>query len=127
MNSAALFRIVLLVLSLALGSAVVRAENLAAVKTRMDQRVSAVEALKDRKLVGENNRGYLEARGGVRPEEQSALSDENADRRTVYQAIAAQESSDAEAVGRKRAQRIAVNSARGHWLQGGDGVWYQKQ
>ena len=126
MKTALLFRLLFLVVAGALGSAIMRAEDLGAVRARMEQRIGAIDELKAHKVVGENNRGYLEQRGTLQPLEERVVSDENADRRTVYAAIAAQQKTDVEQVGRQRAQKIAVNSTRGVLLQGGDGVWYEK-
>jgi uncharacterized protein len=126
MKSAFLFRLLFLLTTLGLGTAIVRAEDLNAVKARMDQRQSAIDALKERKLIGENNRGYVEARGTLTPSDEKTLSDENSDRRAVYSAIAAQTHSDPDQVGRLRAQKIAINSKRGVWIQGPDGQWSEK-
>lgn len=108
------------------GAVALRAEDLGAVKSRMEQRVPTVDAIKDRGLAGENNRGYLEPRGAAGPEEQRIISDENADRRTVYVALAQQTGSDPETVGRRRAYQIAVASKRGVWIQSPSGEWSQK-
>ena len=51
---------------------------------------------------------------------------ENADRRKVYEAIAAKEGTSPELVGRRRALQIANNAASGSWLQAADGKWYKK-
>lgn len=126
MKTALLFRLLFLLLASAIGAAVARAEDLGAVRARIEQRVGAIDALKERKVAGETNRGYLEARGTVTPADERIISDENADRRQVYTAIAAQQKIDIEQVGRRRAEKIALNSARGVWLQGPDGAWYQK-
>ena len=51
---------------LALGAGVTfAADDLGAVRGRMEKRLSSVNALKDRKAVGETNRGLLEGRAGV--------------------------------------------------------------
>lgn len=126
MKSTLVFRILFVAVSLMLGGAVVQAEDLAAIKARMEQRQSAVDSLKDRKLVGENNRGFLEARANLEPADEKTVSDENADRRQVYAVIAAQTGSTAEEVGRTRAQRIAIASKRGVWIQSPDGRWAEK-
>jgi uncharacterized protein YdbL (DUF1318 family) len=126
MKNSLVFRLLFLAAALVGGAALVRAEDLAAVKARMNQRLAAVDALKDRHAVGENNRGYLEARSALKADEERTVSDENADRRVVYQAIAAQSGASPEVVGRQRAQQLAQISKSGVWLQGGDGVWYQK-
>jgi uncharacterized protein len=126
MNPAHLLRLLFVIASLVLGAAVVHAEDLGAVKARMEQRVGSIDALKDRGAVGENNRGLLEARGNLAGPEQSLVSDENADRRTVYAAIATQTKTSADEVGKARAQKIASNSKHGVWVQGADGNWAQK-
>ncbi len=102
------------------------AENLGAVKQRMDQRVPAIDALKVRGAVGENNQGLLEARGSLAAGEAATVAAENADRQAVYAALAAQTGSTADAVGRKRAARIAAVSTPGVWLQDAAGRWYRK-
>lgn len=117
----------LLVLALAgVSAAVVRAEDLGTVKARMEQRVGAIDAMKGRGVVGENNRGYLEARGAVGAEDEKIISDENSDRRAVYVGLAQQTGSDADTVGRRRAHQIALYSKRGVWIQSPSGEWTQK-
>jgi uncharacterized protein YdbL (DUF1318 family) len=108
------------------GAAVVHAEDLNAVKSRMLQREGSVDALKSNGLVGENNRGYLEARGSLSGDQQKTVSDENADRGAVYQAIASQVGTSSDAVGRSRAAKIAASSRPGVWIQGSDGAWAKK-
>lgn len=112
--------------ALMFGGAIARAEDLGAVKARMEQRVATIDAMKERGVVGENNRGFLEARGSLGGDEQKTVSDENADRRTVYVALAQQTNSDPETVGRRRAQQIALMSRRGVWIQQRNGEWIQK-
>ena len=102
------------------------AEDLGAVKQRMAQRLASVDALKDRGAVGENNRGYLEARGALSGGESQTVSAENADRGTVYAALAHQTGSSPDLVGRSRAKQIAQNSKLGVWLQDEGGRWYRK-
>ncbi len=126
MRLISLFRILLVALSLGLGVAAVHAEDVGAIKARMAQRLSSVDSLKERTLVGENNRGYLEARGSLTPSEEQTVSSENADRRDVYAAIAASTGSTTDDVGRQRARMIASSSKRGVWVQSPDGQWSQK-
>lgn len=102
------------------------AEDLGAVKQRIANRLPAVDAMKDRGAVGENNRGYLEARGALAGGEQGTVSAENSDRSTVYAALAQQTGSSADQVGRARAKRIAESSRAGVWLQDETGRWYRK-
>lgn len=123
-----LLRLLAVVLALGLSAAVVttaRAEDLGAVKARMNQRLSQVDQLKASGAIGENNRGFLEVREGG-GEAGNVVSAENRDREAVYAAIAKQTGSTAEQVGRARARQIAANSAAGVWLQREDGSWYKK-
>jgi hypothetical protein len=90
MKSAHFFRIALLLVATVFGTAAVRAEDLGAVKARMEQRIAPLNSLKDRGVAGENNQGFIEARGGAAGNDQRIIGEENADRRTVYAAIAAQ-------------------------------------
>ena len=69
MKTTRLVRLLSIVFAFGLGVAAVRAADLGEVKQRMEQRQPTVDALKDRRVVGENNRGYLEARASLRPEE----------------------------------------------------------
>lgn len=103
------------------------AEDAATINRRMAERLPALDALKERLVVGENNRGLVEARGSVTAEEEQTVSAENSDRGAVYELIARTQSTSAEAVGRARARQIAERSKLGLWLQGADGAWYQKK
>ncbi len=126
MKITSFFRLFVVALTLGLGTATLRAQNEEQIKGRMAQRLSAVDALKDRQVVGENNRGLLEPRGQLSGADQQIVSEENSDRTAVYQALASKTGSTADAVGRQRAQQIAVRSKRGVWLQDAGGQWRQK-
>ncbi len=127
MNTLRLFRRLALGLAaLVLAAALPAAEDRAAILARMEQRLAAVDELKEKKLVGENARGYLEGRAALNGPQDGVVSAENADRRALYDSIAREQKLPIEQVGRGRAQRIAAGSKRGVWLQGNDGVWYQK-
>lgn len=127
MKAFPLFRTLALAVAflIGLGSIAVGAEDLGAVKARMSQRISQIDQLKSTGAIGENNRGMLEVRGGG-GEAGSVVDAENADRSTVYAAIAKQTGSSADQVGRARARQIATSSAPGVWLQREDGGWYKK-
>jgi hypothetical protein len=103
-----------------------RAADLGAVKQRMAQRLPAIDALRDRGAAGENNRGFLEARGTLSAAENKTVADENSDRSAVYTALAQQTGSTADLVGRARAKQIAQGSKGGVWLQRESGEWYKK-
>jgi len=120
----------LLLLALALGapalvSSLNAAEDLDAVRVRMEQRLPTIDDLKSQGAIGENNRGLLEVRSGG-GNAASVVSAENRDREIVYAEIAKKSNTSAEQVGRARARRIAANSAPGVWLQRDNGEWYRK-
>jgi uncharacterized protein YdbL (DUF1318 family) len=127
MNSQLITRCLFLLFALFAGAAVSRGEDIAAVKARIEARKANVEALKAKKLLGENNRGYLEPRHSIYPADEKTMSDENTDRAALYQVIAGQKGIRMERVGRERAQEIAEEAKRGTWVQDEDGQWYEKQ
>ncbi len=122
-----LFRMLVLASALVLGFGTIAAaaEDLGAVKARMTQRISQIDQLKSTGAIGETNRGMLDVRDGG-GDAASVVSAENADRATVYAAIAKQTGSTADQVGRARARQIATASAPGVWLQRDNGEWYKK-
>lgn len=99
------------------------AEDLGTVRDRMEQRVSRIDALKTQGVLGENNRGFLDVRSG---DDQGVAAAENADRASVYEALARKTGATPEAVGKARAKKIAASSAKGVWLQSEDGRWFKK-
>ena len=120
-----LFRMLVVLAAVALGPVAFSAQD-GAVKARIEQRLGAVTALKDRGVAGENNRGFLEVRGTASAEDQKIISDENADRRSVYAAIAQQTGATPDAVGQKRAAQLAGLAKPGHWIQDAGGQWKKK-
>jgi hypothetical protein len=111
--------------SLTLALPVVRAEDLGAIKSRIQSRLPALDALKSSGAVGENSRGFVEVRDGG-GDAASVVAAENADREIVYAAIAQKAGSTSDAVGRARARKIAAESASGVWVQKDDGSWAKK-
>ena len=85
----------------------------------------AIKVLKDKGLVGENNKGFLEF-VGQQKEKQEVVTAENRDREIVYKAIAKQQGTTVELVGKHRAIQIANKARPGEWLQDANGKWYQK-
>jgi len=95
------------------------------IKERMKSRVPVINALKAKGIVGENNKGFLEFRGAQ--EKADVISAENADRAAVYAAIAAQQNTTPDLVGKRRAIQIRSEVAGpGEWLQDDSGNWYKK-
>ncbi len=96
------------------------------IRARMAERKPAIEALKVKKILGENNRGYLEPRHSVHPEQEKLMSDENDDRRELYKAIAGEKGSRMEQVGREHAHENNREARRGTWVQDEYGEWFVK-
>ncbi len=95
-------------------------------KARMRERVPVIDRLKVSEAVGENNQGFLEARGGGGGDAASVVSSENTDRQAVFADTASRTGSSAEVVGRAFAKQIAAASASGVWIQRENGQWYKK-
>jgi uncharacterized protein YdbL (DUF1318 family) len=118
-------RILSCLLATSLAAVVVHAESAGDIRRRMEQRLSAIDALKAQEAVGENNRGFLEVppagKGGG-----DVIAAENRDREAVYALIAKETGATAEAVGRARARQIAAGSRAGVWIQDESGKWKKK-
>jgi uncharacterized protein len=96
------------------------------IKARMKNRLPAILELKAKGIVGENNSGYLEFRGAQKTNA-DVVAAENEDRRSVYAAIAKQQGTTIELVGKRRALQISQKADPGDWLQDAKGNWYQKK
>lgn len=101
------------------------ADDLSDAQRRIQARQVDLAALKEKGVLGENNRGFVEVREAA-PGAEAVVSAENADRGTIYGILAKQTSSTAEAVGRARARQIAANSRAGVWVQDEAGRWSRK-
>ncbi len=101
------------------------AADAATIRKNMAARLPALTTMKKAGQVGEDNRGYLVVRKDA-ADVKAAVEAENKDRKTVYEAIAAQQKATVEQVGSRRAKQIAERAAAGEWLQKEDGAWYQK-
>ena len=97
----------------------------ASIKEQMAARIPAINALKDKGAIGENNKGFLEFRGKNQPQK-NIIAAENSDRSKVYQAIGKKQGASATLVGQRRAKTIAQKSRPGHWFQNQDGSWHKK-
>lgn len=102
------------------------AANLGQVKADMKERQPRLEAMWQAAKIGENNKGYIEARTNLSPDEKQLLKAENADRKVVYQAIARSTQSTPQQVGVQRAAQISNRAAKGLWLEDASGKWYRK-
>jgi len=95
------------------------------IKERMAARLPEIVGLKDKGVIGEDNLGYLQFVGATK-EKAELVQAENDDRLQVYQAIAKQQGTTADLVGRRRAQQITEIALPTHWLQDANGRWYKK-
>lgn len=99
-------------------------------------RVAQLDAFKGQGVIGENNRGLVEARNlesladlKARAEVQRLVKAENTDREALYKEIAAAEGVDLSQLPRIQetyAETLRANAKPGHWVQGPDGAWKQK-
>ena len=96
------------------------------IKKRMIERLPTIRALKEKGLVGENNKGYLEFVSS-KQENADVVEAENKDRKKVYAAIAKQQGTTVELVGKHRAIQIANKAQAGELLQDANSKWYKKQ
>ena len=95
-------------------------------KTRMKKRLPVLKELKAKGIVGEDNKGYLQF-VGAKKEKADVIAAENKDRKTVYAAIAKQQGTTAELVGKRRALQIAKKADPGEWVQDAGGNWNKKK
>lgn len=96
-------------------------------RQRMEQRLPQIVELKKKKLIGENNRGLLEARGAVSAEQAQLIEAENADREIAYEEIAKRAGKPKDAVAKERASDLAKRAPAGELVQGPDGTWVEKK
>lgn len=96
------------------------------IKARMQERLPTLDQMKTEGIIGENNLGFLEFVPGAAKQKQDVVKAENQDRQTVYDAIARQQKTTAEFVGKRRAIQIAEKAEPGVWLQDSSGNWYKK-
>ncbi len=103
--------------------------NSSDVRERRCSRRDQIKAWKSAQLIGENNKGLLEARtadGSLSDSVKKVVDAENADRRLVFQAIAGKQNIPVESVAQRMGARMAERSAEGTWVQDGAGKWTVK-
>ena len=100
--------------------------NAEGIKERLAQRLPEINKMKKALVIGENNKGYLEAKGSLNPAQKKIIDSENADRLKIYAMIAKKTGVSISLVQKRRAEIIARNSKAGIWIQKPDGTWYKK-
>ena len=93
--------------------------------SRMSARRTAIEALKQKGIVGENNQGYL---GFVTStKEQADLVDaQNEDRKKGYQIVAQKQGVESAKISQVRAAYYARKTKPGQWYQNKSSRWVKK-
>ena len=127
MNGRSLFALATVAL---FAAATAQAVDFAKLKERFKERYPKLLKAKDAGKIGETFSGYVEA---VKPEYlqdaalKKLLEEENADRKTLYRAIARKEGVAPEKVAERHAVRNFKKAKPGHWLKNKDGKWVKKQ
>ena len=104
-----------------------QANNAETIKQNMIKRLPRIQELKKDGLIGENQQGYLEAvQSNLPAADKELIEAENADRKSVYEAIARQQGTTAELVGKLRAKKIFEQAKSGEFLKQEDGTWKKK-
>lgn len=93
---------------------------------RFAKRLPQIVAMKKALVVGENNQGYLEARGSLDGAQKGIVKAENSDRKTLYRSIAAKAGVDEKTVAVRRAADIRKKAKGGIWVQKPDGNWERR-
>ncbi len=119
-------RLLILFAALGLLATAALAETAGEIRARMAQRLPALDALKAQAVIGENNRGFVEARSAGTADATKLVMEENRDREAVYGLIARETGATPDSVGRARAKQIAANSRPGVWVQDESGRWVKK-
>ena len=104
-----------------------QANNAETIKQNMIKRLPRIQELKKDGLIGENQQGFLEAvQSSLPAADKELIEAENADRKSVYEAIARQQGTTAELVGKLRAKKIFEQAKSGEFLKQEDGTWKKK-
>lgn len=119
-------RLFIVLAALGLLAASVSGQSAAELQRRMRDRLPQLDELKEKGVVGENNRGFVEIRERGDAAAGTLVSDENRDREEVYALIARQTGASPEDVGKARAKDIAARSKSGVWVQDEAGRWARK-
>jgi uncharacterized protein len=96
------------------------------IRKRMEVNLPKIDALKKSGKVGENYKGYLEARAPLDAAEKALVKAENSDRKSVYELLAQRAKTTLEQIERTRAELIRKRSVPGVWLQDESKEWYRK-
>jgi len=93
---------------------------------RMKNRLTEVITAKDAGSVGEGVDGYLHLREVDNTNAKKLVESENADRKSLFQALSRKTGGSEETVARKFSQAIASKAKKGHWFKKSSGDWVRK-
>ncbi len=96
------------------------------IKERMKTRFPLLKELKAKSIIGEDNQGYLQFVSQDKTGE-DVVNGENFDREKIYNAIAKQQGTTGEMVGRLRAKTILEKGLPGEYFMDAMGEWYRKK
>ena len=103
------------------------------IKKRMLKRLKEIDELKLKSIIGENNKGYLQATPPfakkLTKKQTTLVKDENKDRKEIYQIISKRTGSHTtlQKVQAIRAEMIRKKSKKSLWLQDVKGKWFRKK
>jgi uncharacterized protein YdbL (DUF1318 family) len=92
----------------------------------MGNQLAIVKGLKNKGLVGEDNRGFL-AYVTEKKVAEEVVNAINAERLKTYEKIAAEQKVSVEQVGKNRAAQLVSEASSGEWYQDAKGTWQQKK
>ncbi len=95
------------------------------IKERMKHRLPQIIQLKSKGIVGESNQGFLAFVNGNKGP-LAVVTDENEDRKIVYDKIARQQDTTADLVGKRRAKQLFDLAKSGEFVQKSNGSWIKK-
>ena len=94
-------------------------------QARFEQRYPQIRTCKTEGKVGETDQGFIEAVKSADGALSQLIEEENADRRTLYDLIAKEESITVDVVAKRAAQRNFQKAKSGEFLKQ-NGTWKQK-
>ena len=98
------------------------------IRQNMMKRLAELDKLKTNGKIAEANTGYLvwiKKDSAATKDEKLLMDTENAERKTVYTAIAQQQKSTVENVGKRRAAQLRKIARKGHYCMDENGKLYQ--
>jgi len=107
-------------------TAVAAEKDLDGLRENFKQRLPELKRLKSQGAIGETVKGYVAIVDKETAEAANVVKEENADRQTLYKALADKEGTSPEKVAERNAKRNFEKASAGEYLQGADGKWQKK-